>query len=126
MKKPTFELKVARGNSEYRLIIATNQNFNEEELDHDISPIFNLVKPSLNNVTGNFLSGFSFNQCFETGPKWILAEPDSEGIRHRIGISVHPQLLDKLITEMNLIGYRIVHQGLEYPIQSRELNSRYV
>lgn len=123
MKKPTFELKEAHGNREFRILIATNQSFDEEELDYHITPIFHCLNPSLDDVTGNLLSGLCLSQCFETGPKWILTEPDASGICHRMGISVHPRLLDELITEMSLIGYRIIHDVSENPSPNKELNS---
>lgn len=123
MKKPTFELQGANGNSEFRLLIITNHSFDEEELDDHITSIFHRVNSSLDEVTGNLLSGCNLTQCFETGPKWILTEPDADGIRHRMGISVHPRLLDKLITEMSFIGYRIIHEVSENPLFNKALNS---
>ena len=123
MKKPTFELKEANGNSEFRIFIASNQSFDEEELDHHITPLFHRVNPSLDDATGNLLSGLCLSQCFETGPKWILTEPGSDGVCHRMGISVHPRLLDELITEMGLIGYRIIQNVTENPSLNKELNS---
>ena len=124
--KPAFVLGTRTDNGEFRLLIIQDQIFDEEELEYDLSPVFHRVNPSLNDVTGYFFGGLSYNQSFKTGPKWILTEPDSDGVSHCIGISVHAQLLDKLIAEMKLIGYQIVHQRSQYPIHSRELNSRYI
>ena len=124
--KPAFVLGTRDDNGEYRLLIIKDQIIDEEELEYDLSPVFHRVNPSLNDITGNFLEGLSYNQSFKTGPKWIITEPDSDGVNHCIGISVHARLLDKLMTEMNRIGYRIIHQRSEYPIHSRELNSRYI
>ena len=124
--KPAFVLGTREDNGEFRLLVIKDQIINEEELECDLSPVFHRVNPLLNDVTGYFFEGSSYNQNFKSGPKWILTEPDSDGASHCIGISVHAQLLDKLITEMSLIGYRIVHQRSEIPIHGRELNSRYI
>ena len=124
--KPSFVLGTSEDNGKFRLLVIKNQIIDEEELKYDLSPVFHRLNPLLNDVTGYFLEGSSYNQNFNAGPKWIITEPDSDGESHCIGISVHARLLNKLITEMNLIGYRIVHQRSEYPIHSRELNSRYI
>lgn len=124
--KPNFVLGNREDNGEFRLLIIRDQIIDEEELEYDLSPVFHRVNPFLNDVTGNFFEGVSYNQSIKTSPKWILTEPDSDGVNHCIGISVHARLLDKLIAEMNLIGYQIVHQRSEFPIHSRELNSRYI
>ena len=124
--KPNFVLGTREDNGKFRLLIIKNQIIDEEELENDLSPVFHRVNSSLNNITGNFFEGLSYNQSFKSGPKWILTEPDSDGVSHCIGISVHARLLKKLIVEMNHIGYRIVNQRSEVPAHSRELNSRYI
>lgn len=113
--KLTFELKDRIENGHYRLIIDSNQNYDEQQLVIDLAPVFHHVDPSLDNVTGRLLTGLIYSKYFDSGPRWIFTEPDSEGIRHRIGISVHPQFLDKLITELNCIGYQVVHNESDTP-----------
>ena len=108
--KLTFELKDRIENGHYRLIIGSNQVYDEQELGSDLIPVFHRVDPSLDDLTGRLLDGQMYGRYFDSGPRWILAEPDPEGIRHRIGISVHPQLLDRLITELNHIGYQLIHE----------------
>lgn len=113
--KLTFELKDRIENGHYWLMIGANQIYDEQELVSDLVPVFNRVDPSLDDQTGRLLNGQMYSRYFDSGPRWILTEPDSEGIRHRIGISVHPQFLDRLITELNSIGYQVTHNVSDTP-----------
>lgn len=108
MKKLTFELTGQIDNENRSLLIDTNQTFDEQGLVYDITPIFDLVDSSLNYVTASYHNRSSYSGRLDSGLRWILTEPDSKGIRHRIGISVHPCLFNKLITELTNKGYRVI------------------
>ena len=83
-------------------MISANQTVNEHKLVSDIIPIFNCVDPRLDDKTGCFLNTLNI---INEGPRWILSKQDSEGIRHRIGITVPSILLNKLIRELMKSGY---------------------
>ena len=100
----TFDLISPIDHENRRLMISANQIINEQELVSNITPILNRVNPNVDDKTGNLLDTLSISK---EGPLWILSRPDSKGIRHRIGITVSPKLLNKLIRELIICGYRI-------------------
>ncbi len=108
MMKPTFELNIGVGSKGHRLFIAANQSYSKEELVSELTPIFKHVDPAFDNETDRLRSGSSYRPCVEAGPKWILSNPDKDGIHHRIGLRVPPKLFNTLITELLNHGYRVI------------------
>ena len=106
--KPTFELNIGIGSKGHKLFIAANQFYDEEQLVSELTPILNHADSAFDNETGRLRSGSSDHRWFEYVPKWILSNPDKDGIRHRIGLHVPPKLFNTFITELLNHGYRVI------------------
>ncbi len=107
MTKPNFELKMGKGNKDYKLVIAPHQKYSEDELVSEITPILNHINPLFDDETGHLRVGLSDHKYLESEFKWILSSPDQKGVRHRVGLLVTQKYINMFVTELIHHGYRV-------------------
>lgn len=96
-----FEIQEQAHSYEYRLMIVSNRANDEQQMVSRISPAIDQINSCIENE--------SVYRSVLTQPpiRWVLGPPDSENVRHRVGLVVSSHYLDALLTELLKLGCRV-------------------